>query len=203
MIFFIVFFSLKLPVQLVFITTEVVSSNPGRGKEYWYNINYVITFVRYLRKVGCVLWILWFPQTNQTNRHDIAEILVSGVKHHNHRNKISEYFPWNIIIPSCHLFTCGNKISDNPAAAPLPPFTYMPLRWGVLGTTICDKVCGWLAADSWFFSGTPVSSSNNIPTGKVWPMVSIIVLWIWLLFIILNLLSLVLFSIDICYYMNC
>jgi hypothetical protein len=55
----------------------------------------------------------------------------------------------------------------------------------------------WLTVDSWFSSGTPVSSSNNIPTGKVWPMVSIIVLWIWLLFIILNLLSLVLFSIDI------
>jgi hypothetical protein len=54
-----------------------------------------------------------------------------------------------------------------------------------------------------FFPGTPVSSSNNIPTGKVWLMVSIIVLWIWLLFIILNLLSLVLFSIDICYYINC
>jgi hypothetical protein len=48
-----------------------------------------------------------------------------------------------------------------------------------------------------FFFGYSVSSSNNIPTGKVWPMVSIIVLWIWLLFIILNLLSLVLFSIDI------
>jgi hypothetical protein len=41
-----------------------------------------------------------FPQTNQTDRHDIAEILFeSGVKHHNHRNKISEYFPLNIIIP--------------------------------------------------------------------------------------------------------
>jgi hypothetical protein len=74
-----------------------------------------------------------FPQTNQTNRYDIAEILLrSGVKHHNHRNKISEYFPLNIIIPLCHLFTCGNKISDNPAAAPLPPFTYMPFRRGVL-----------------------------------------------------------------------
>jgi hypothetical protein len=32
--FFIIFFSLKLPVQLVLITTEVVSSNPGRGEEY-------------------------------------------------------------------------------------------------------------------------------------------------------------------------
>jgi hypothetical protein len=129
-------------------------------------------------------------------------VFESGVKHHHHRNKISEYFPWNIIIPLSHLFTCGNTISDNPAAAPLPSI-YMPLRRGVLGTTLCDKVCRWLAAGSWFSSGTSVSSSNNIPTGKVWPMVSIIVLYIWLLFIILNLLLLVLFSIDICYYMNC
>ena len=172
-IFFIIFFSLKLPVQLVLITTEVVSSNPGRGEEHLIQ-HYVITFVSDLRKVGCVLW---FPHTNQTNRHDRAEILFeSGVKHHNHRNKISEYFPWNIIIPLCHLFTCGNKISNNPATAPLPPFTYMPLRRGVLGTPLCDKVCRWLGAGSWFSSGTPVSSCNNIPTGKVLPMVSIIVL---------------------------
>jgi hypothetical protein len=54
-------------------------------------------------------WLFWyenakwignrFPKTNQTDRHDIVEILFeSGVKHHNHRNKINEYFPWNIII---------------------------------------------------------------------------------------------------------
>jgi hypothetical protein len=83
----------------------------------------------------------------------------SGVKHHNHRNKISEYFPWNIIIPLCHLFTCGNKISDNPAATIY--LSYMPLRLGVLDTTLCNKVCQWLAAGSWFSSGTPVSSSNE------------------------------------------
>ena len=55
--------------------------------------HYVITFVSDLRKVGCILWVLRFPQANQTNRYDIAEMLLeSGVKHHNHRNKISEYF---------------------------------------------------------------------------------------------------------------
>ena len=85
---------MKLPVQLVlYITTEVVSSNPSRGEEYLIQ-HYVITFVSDLRKVGCVLWVLRFPQTNQTNRHDIAEILFeSGVKNHNHRNKTSKYFP--------------------------------------------------------------------------------------------------------------
>ena len=84
---------MKLPVQFVLITAEIVSSNPGRVEEYLIQ-HYVITFVSDLRKVGCVLWVLRFPQTNQTNRHDIAEILVKrSVKHHNHRNKISEYFP--------------------------------------------------------------------------------------------------------------
>ena len=83
---------MKLPVQLVLITSEVVSSNPGRGEEYLIQ-HYVITFVSDLQKVGCVLRVLWFPQTNQTNRQNIAEILFeSGVKHYNHRNKISEYF---------------------------------------------------------------------------------------------------------------
>ena len=88
MIFFIIFFSLKLPVQLVIITTEVMSSNPDRGEEYLIQ-HYVITFVSDLRKVGCVHW---FPQTNQTNRHDIAEILFeSGIKHNNHRNKVNTF----------------------------------------------------------------------------------------------------------------
>jgi hypothetical protein len=70
---------LKLPVRLVLITTEVMNSNPGRGEEYMIQ-HYVITFVSYMRQVGCVLWVLRFPQTNQTDRHDIAEILFeSGV----------------------------------------------------------------------------------------------------------------------------
>jgi hypothetical protein len=64
MMFFIILFSLKLPVQLVLITTDVVSSNPGRGEEYLIQHCYVITFVSDLHQVGCVLR---FPQTNQTD----------------------------------------------------------------------------------------------------------------------------------------
>ena len=36
-----------------------------------------------------------------------------------------------------------------------------PLRRGVLDTTLCYKVCQWLAAGRWFFLGTPVSSTNK------------------------------------------
>ena len=35
------------------------------------------------------------------------------------------------------------------------------LRWGVIDTTLCDKVCQWLAAGWWFSLGTPVSSTNK------------------------------------------
>jgi len=31
---------------------------------------------------------------------------------------------------------------------------------GVLDTTLCDRVCQWLATGRWFSSGTPVSSTN-------------------------------------------
>ena len=36
-----------------------------------------------------------------------------------------------------------------------------PLWWGVLETTLCDKVCQWLTAGQWFSLGTPVSSTNK------------------------------------------
>jgi hypothetical protein len=36
-----------------------------------------------------------------------------------------------------------------------------PLRRGVLDTTLCDKVCQWLAAGQWFSLGTRVSSINK------------------------------------------
>ena len=34
-------------------------------------------------------------------------------------------------------------------------------RWGVLDTTLCDKVCQWLAWGQCISSGTPVSSTNK------------------------------------------
>ena len=33
--------------------------------------------------------------------------------------------------------------------------------WGILDTTLCDKVCWWLVTGQWFSSGTPVSSTNK------------------------------------------
>jgi hypothetical protein len=36
-----------------------------------------------------------------------------------------------------------------------------PVRRGVLDTTLCDKICQWLATGRWFSPGTPVSSTNK------------------------------------------
>ena len=37
----------------------------------------------------------------------------------------------------------------------------IPLRWGVLDTTLCDKARHWLAACRWISSCAPVSSNNK------------------------------------------
>ena len=46
--------------------------------------------------------------------------------------------------------------------SPLKLWVWIPLRRGVLNTTLCDKVCQWIAAGQWFSPGTPISSTNKI-----------------------------------------
>ena len=49
----------------------------------------------------------------------------------------------------------------NQCLSPLTLWVWTLLRWGVLNTTLCNKVCQWLAAGRWFSLGTPVSSTNK------------------------------------------
>ena len=37
----------------------------------------------------------------------------------------------------------------------------IPLKRGVLGASLCDQVCQWLAAGWWLSPGTPLSSTNK------------------------------------------
>jgi hypothetical protein len=46
---------------------------------------------------------------------------------------------------------------------------------GVLDTTLCDKVCQWLATGQWFSPDTPVSSSQTKSNVAVLKYVSHIV----------------------------
>jgi hypothetical protein len=49
----------------------------------------------------------------------------------------------------------------NQCPSPLTLWVRILLRQGVLDTTLCDKVCQWLAVGQWFSLGTPVSSPNK------------------------------------------
>jgi hypothetical protein len=48
--------------------------------------------------------------------------------------------------------------------SPLKSWVRTPFMACVLDTTLCDKVCQWLATGRWFSLGTPVSSINK--TGR-------------------------------------
>jgi len=50
----------------------------------------------------------------------------------------------------------------NQCLSPLILWVRPPLRRGVFNTTLCDKVCHWLATGRWFSPGTAVSSTNKI-----------------------------------------
>ena len=48
---------------------------------------------------------------------------------------------------------------SNQGISPLTLWVRTPFRRRVLDTTLCDKVCQWLATGPWFSLGTPVSST--------------------------------------------
>jgi hypothetical protein len=49
----------------------------------------------------------------------------------------------------------------NQCLSPLTLWVRIPLGWGVLDTTLCDKVCQWLVTGRWFSLSTTVSSTNK------------------------------------------
>ena len=49
----------------------------------------------------------------------------------------------------------------NRCISPQTLWVWIPLRRGVLDTTLCDKVCQWLATGQWFSLGAPVSSTKK------------------------------------------
>jgi hypothetical protein len=49
----------------------------------------------------------------------------------------------------------------NQCLSPLKLWVRIPLRQGVLETTLCDKVCQWLPTGQWFSPGTSVSYTNK------------------------------------------
>ena len=48
----------------------------------------------------------------------------------------------------------------NQCLSPLTLWVWIPHGWGVLDTTLCDKICQWLAVSQWFSPGTLVPSTT-------------------------------------------
>ena len=63
-------------------------------------------------------------------------------------------WPWSYGSWICN-YMCNQCLS------PLTLWIRILLRRGVHDTTLCDKVCHWLAAGRWFSPGTRVSSPNK------------------------------------------
>jgi len=65
------------------------------------------------------------------------------------------------------LFMCNFIILEsygshgNQCLSPLKLWVRISIRRGVLDTTLCDRVCQWLATGRWFSPGTLVSSTNK------------------------------------------
>jgi hypothetical protein len=61
-------------------------------------------------------------------------------------------------------WSCGSWIYNyifNQCLTPLTLWARIPLRRGVLDTTLCDKVCQWLAQVRGYFPDIPVSSAKK------------------------------------------
>ena len=59
------------------------------------------------------------------------------------------YGSWN------YNYLCNQRLS------PLTMWVRILLRRGIIDTTLCDKVCHWLATGRWFSPGSPISSINK------------------------------------------
>ena len=83
--------------------------------------------------------------------------------------------------------------------SPLTLWVWTPLRRRVLDTTLCDKVCHWLATGQWFSLGTLVSSTNKTDRYNI----NEILLKVVLNIIILTLNLMHIFNTVICLYNSC
>jgi hypothetical protein len=61
---------------------------------------------------------------------------------------------WLLDLQLHFLYLCNQCLS------PLK-WVWIPLRWGVLDTTLCNKVCQWLAAGWWFSVGSSTNPADR------------------------------------------
>ena len=70
--------------------------------------------------------------------------------------KLSTVVTWSGLYGSCiYNVLCSQSLS------PVTLWVWFPLRWDVLNTKLCDKVCQCFVAGQYFSPHTPISSINN------------------------------------------
>ena len=90
-----------------------------------------------------------------------------GLKRNAHRKPHTVVFNVHCLFPTewpswpCSHGSWIYNYQCNPCISPLKLWVRIPLRRGVLNTTLCDQVYQWLAAGRWFSPGTRVSSTNK------------------------------------------
>ena len=80
---------------------------------------------------------------------------LNSVLHVLYQTKFLLMFLWRVFVVVIVWYLCNQCLS------PLTLWVRILFRRGVLDTTLCDKVCQWLAAGWWFSPGTPVSSTKK------------------------------------------
>ena len=60
-----------------------------------------------------------------------------------------------------------NTYGYNQCLSPLMLWVRIPLRRGVLDTTLCDKVCQWLAEGLWFSLLSSTNKTDNHDVAEI------------------------------------
>ena len=101
----------------------------------------VVCFLKF-----CWKWLkLWMPITHKVQTINMIQ----------HKNYLWDCILYHIYYYTIYKYLCNQCLS------PLALWIWIPLRWGVLDTTLSDKVSQWLSAGRWFSTGTPISSTNK------------------------------------------
>ena len=106
-------------------------------------------------------WFSPVSSTNKTGHYDITEILLkvalNTINHNPTCNRSNIFFydtlfsgPWSYGSWIYNLLPV-QSVPITSKSCEFEPRSW----WGVLDTTLCDKVCQWLATGRWFSPGTP------------------------------------------------
>ena len=105
--------------------------------------------------ISCFILYFWYLFKAIKEKSEVKKYLLNHYKSYFKLNA-HQGLSWSQSYGSwIYNYLCNQCIS------PLTLWVQIPFRRGVLNTTLCDKVCQWVAAGRWFSTGISVSSTNK------------------------------------------